>query len=112
MSSFLLKIFLFTASLLLAFLMADFTFFLFMKVPFEEVPELVAGLKVYISRGNAYVAMNQVVFFCFIHAIIFMLYYVLHFSYVLVKAGVLPSGGFTCRDPIPQLSVKGTHFDK
>ncbi|KAI4384225.1 hypothetical protein MLD38_002408 [Melastoma candidum] len=34
---------------------------IFYKVPFEEVPELVAGRKVYISRGNAYVAMNQVV---------------------------------------------------
>lgn len=31
-----------------------------MKVPFEEVPELVASRKVYIHQGNAYVAMNQV----------------------------------------------------
>jgi DNA primase large subunit len=29
-------------------------------VPFEEVPELVAGRKVFISQGYAYVAMNQV----------------------------------------------------
>lgn len=31
-----------------------------MKVPFEEVPELVAGRRVYIHKGHAYVAMNQV----------------------------------------------------
>lgn len=31
------------------------------KVPFEEVPELVAGRKVFIHKGYAYVAMNQVV---------------------------------------------------
>lgn len=31
-----------------------------MKVPFEEVPELVAGRKVFVHRGHAYVAMNQV----------------------------------------------------
>ena len=31
-----------------------------MKVPFEEVPELVAGRKVFLQKGNAYVAMNQV----------------------------------------------------
>ncbi|XP_004504396.1 probable DNA primase large subunit isoform X2 [Cicer arietinum] len=34
---------------------------IFYKVPFEEVPELVAGRKVFISQGYAYVAMNQVV---------------------------------------------------
>lgn len=34
---------------------------IFYKVPFEDVPELVAGRRVYIHRGNAYVAMNQVV---------------------------------------------------
>lgn len=33
----------------------------FYKVPFEEVPELVAGRKVFIRKGYAYVAMNQVV---------------------------------------------------
>uniref|UniRef100_A0A803L1A8 DNA primase large subunit C-terminal domain-containing protein n=1 Tax=Chenopodium quinoa TaxID=63459 RepID=A0A803L1A8_CHEQI len=33
----------------------------FYKVPFEEVPELVAGRRVYIHKGHAYVAMNQVV---------------------------------------------------
>lgn len=31
-----------------------------MKVPFEEVPELVSGRRVYIHKGYAYVAMNQV----------------------------------------------------
>lgn len=31
-----------------------------MKVPFEEVPELVAGRRVFIHKGYAYVAMNQV----------------------------------------------------
>lgn len=31
-----------------------------MKVPFEEVPELVATRRVYIQKGHAYVAMNQV----------------------------------------------------
>ncbi|KAL9328850.1 hypothetical protein ACSQ67_003853 [Phaseolus vulgaris] len=31
------------------------------EVPFEEVPELVAGRKVLISQGYAYVAMNQIV---------------------------------------------------
>ncbi|XP_016542575.1 probable DNA primase large subunit isoform X1 [Capsicum annuum] len=30
-------------------------------VPFEEVPELVAGRRVLIQKGNAYIAMNQVV---------------------------------------------------
>ncbi|ERN09898.1 probable DNA primase large subunit isoform X1 [Amborella trichopoda] len=30
------------------------------KVPFEEVPELVAGRRVYMLKGDAYVAMNQV----------------------------------------------------
>ncbi|XP_027098587.1 probable DNA primase large subunit [Coffea arabica] len=34
---------------------------IFYKVPFEEVPELVAGRRVYIQKGQAYVAMNQVV---------------------------------------------------
>ncbi|KAK9108518.1 hypothetical protein Syun_024529 [Stephania yunnanensis] len=34
---------------------------LFFKVPFEEVPELVAGRKVFIHKGFAYVAMHQVV---------------------------------------------------
>ncbi|KAF6148440.1 hypothetical protein GIB67_038795 [Kingdonia uniflora] len=33
---------------------------LFLKVPFEEVPELVAGRRVYIHKGYAFVAMNQV----------------------------------------------------
>ncbi|RVW27266.1 putative DNA primase large subunit [Vitis vinifera] len=32
-----------------------------MKVPFEEVPELVAGRRVFLQKGHAYVAMNQVV---------------------------------------------------
>ncbi|XP_030935035.1 probable DNA primase large subunit [Quercus lobata] len=32
-----------------------------MKVPFEEVPELVAGGRVFIHKGYAYIAMNQVV---------------------------------------------------
>lgn len=31
-----------------------------MKVPFEEVPELVASRRVFLHRGYAYVAMNQV----------------------------------------------------
>lgn len=31
-----------------------------MKVPFEEVPELVAGRKVFIHKGHAYVASTQV----------------------------------------------------
>ncbi|KAL9686577.1 hypothetical protein QQ045_030969 [Rhodiola kirilowii] len=31
------------------------------KVPFEEVPELVAGRRVYIHKGNAYVAISQLV---------------------------------------------------
>ncbi|KAK3033356.1 hypothetical protein RJ639_034406 [Escallonia herrerae] len=34
---------------------------IFYKVPFEEVPELVASRRVYIQKGHAYVAMNQVV---------------------------------------------------
>ncbi|KAK2636821.1 hypothetical protein Ddye_031613 [Dipteronia dyeriana] len=34
---------------------------IFYKVPFEEVPELIAGRRVYIHKGYAYVAMNQVV---------------------------------------------------
>ncbi|KAK6930791.1 hypothetical protein RJ641_002584, partial [Dillenia turbinata] len=29
------------------------------KVPFEEVPDLVAGRRVYIHKGHAYIAMNQ-----------------------------------------------------
>lgn len=32
-------------------------------MPFEEVPELVAGRKVFINQGYAYVAMNQVDYF-------------------------------------------------
>ncbi|XP_058103144.1 probable DNA primase large subunit isoform X2 [Magnolia sinica] len=32
-----------------------------MKVPFEEVPDLVAGRRVFMLKGYAYVAMNQVV---------------------------------------------------
>lgn len=31
-----------------------------MKVPFEEVPELTASRRVYVHKGYAYVAMNQV----------------------------------------------------
>ncbi|XP_015572159.1 probable DNA primase large subunit isoform X2 [Ricinus communis] len=34
---------------------------IFYKVPFEEVPELVAGRRVFIRKGHAYVAPNQVV---------------------------------------------------
>ncbi|KAL5188054.1 putative DNA primase large subunit [Glycine soja] len=34
---------------------------IFYKVPFEEVPELVAGRRVFINQGYAYVAMNQIV---------------------------------------------------
>ncbi|PON54961.1 DNA primase large subunit/archaeal [Trema orientale] len=34
---------------------------IFYKVPFEEVPELVAGRRVFIHKGNAYIAANQVV---------------------------------------------------
>ncbi|KAJ8439129.1 hypothetical protein Cgig2_027055 [Carnegiea gigantea] len=34
---------------------------IFYKVPFEDIPELVAGRRVYIHKGHAYVAMNQVV---------------------------------------------------
>ncbi|CAN1184238.1 Probable DNA primase large subunit [Linum perenne] len=34
---------------------------IFYKVPFEQVPELVAGRRVFLSKGYAYVAMNQVV---------------------------------------------------
>ncbi|CAL0324925.1 unnamed protein product [Lupinus luteus] len=34
---------------------------IYYKVPFEEVPELVAGRKVFLNQGWAYVAMNQVV---------------------------------------------------
>ncbi|CAL5418713.1 unnamed protein product [Camellia sinensis] len=34
---------------------------IFYKVPFEEVPELVASRRVFILKGHAYVAMNQVV---------------------------------------------------
>ncbi|KAH7306258.1 hypothetical protein KP509_22G004000 [Ceratopteris richardii] len=38
---------------------ADSTFY---KVPFEEVPELVAGRKVYIHKGQAYVPSTQLTF--------------------------------------------------
>ncbi|KAK8363038.1 hypothetical protein V6Z12_A03G137000 [Gossypium hirsutum] len=34
---------------------------IFYKVPFEEVPDLVSGRRVFIHKGHAYVAMNQVV---------------------------------------------------
>lgn len=34
---------------------------IYFKVPFEEVPELVAGRRVFLQKGHAYVAMNQVV---------------------------------------------------
>ncbi|KAG9445938.1 hypothetical protein H6P81_012066 [Aristolochia fimbriata] len=34
---------------------------IFFKVPFEEVPELVAGRRVFIFKGYAYVAMSQIV---------------------------------------------------
>lgn len=34
-----------------------------MKVPFEEVPELVAGRRVFVHKGHAYVAMHQVSIF-------------------------------------------------
>ncbi|KAK9933481.1 hypothetical protein M0R45_020678 [Rubus argutus] len=34
---------------------------IFYKVPFEEVPELVGGRRVFISKGHAYIAMSQVV---------------------------------------------------
>jgi DNA primase large subunit len=30
------------------------------KVPFEQVPDLVASRRVFLSKGYAYVAMNQV----------------------------------------------------
>ncbi|CAH9085949.1 unnamed protein product [Cuscuta epithymum] len=36
---------------------------IFYKVPFEEVPELVAGRRVYIHKGNAYIAAHQLVSF-------------------------------------------------
>ncbi|CAN0881133.1 Probable DNA primase large subunit [Linum grandiflorum] len=31
------------------------------KVPFEEVPELVAGRRVFLSKGYAYLAMSQAI---------------------------------------------------
>ncbi|XP_050373969.1 probable DNA primase large subunit [Argentina anserina] len=34
---------------------------IFYKVPFEEVPELVTSRRVFLSKGNAYIAMGQVV---------------------------------------------------
>nr|GLL33347.1 probable DNA primase large subunit [Ipomoea trifida] len=34
---------------------------IFYKVPFEEVPELVAGRRVFIQKGNAYIATHQLV---------------------------------------------------
>ncbi|XP_021899643.1 probable DNA primase large subunit [Carica papaya] len=34
---------------------------IFYKVPFEEVPELVAARRVFVQKGHAFVAMNQVV---------------------------------------------------
>ncbi|XP_060669227.1 probable DNA primase large subunit isoform X1 [Ziziphus jujuba] len=34
---------------------------IFYKVPFEEVPELVAGRRVFLHKGHAYIASNQVV---------------------------------------------------
>ncbi|KAJ9554578.1 hypothetical protein OSB04_018623, partial [Centaurea solstitialis] len=37
------------------------------KVPFEEVPELVASRRVFIQKGYAYVALNQVVSFVIPH---------------------------------------------
>ncbi|CAN1253786.1 Probable DNA primase large subunit [Linum perenne] len=45
-------------TLLLFLFAADAIFY---KVPFEQVPELVAGRRVFLSKGYAYVAMNQVV---------------------------------------------------
>ncbi|CAN0907619.1 Probable DNA primase large subunit [Linum grandiflorum] len=45
-------------TLLLFFFAADAIFY---KVPFEEVPELVAGRRVFLRLGYAYVAMSQVV---------------------------------------------------
>lgn len=32
----------------------------FMKVPWEEVPELVAGRRIFLHKGYAYIAMYQV----------------------------------------------------
>ncbi|KAL8152170.1 hypothetical protein V2J09_009930 [Rumex salicifolius] len=40
---------------------------LFYKVPFEEVPELVAGRKVYLNKGHAYVPMHQAYLILLLH---------------------------------------------
>ncbi|KAG9147664.1 hypothetical protein Leryth_015722 [Lithospermum erythrorhizon] len=55
-----------------------------LKVPFEEVPELVATRRVYIHKGNAYVAMSQVVSLI-----------VTHFRSYLSKALVLTNRKWT-----------------
>ncbi|KAG9147665.1 hypothetical protein Leryth_015722 [Lithospermum erythrorhizon] len=57
---------------------------IFFKVPFEEVPELVATRRVYIHKGNAYVAMSQVVSLI-----------VTHFRSYLSKALVLTNRKWT-----------------
>lgn len=80
-----------------------------MKVPFEEVPELVAGRRVFIHKGYAYVAMNQVIN-CSCHQFFFTFIsdrcLLAHFSFSRFI------GGFPCCHTIPQSSVKGTHSDK
>lgn len=94
--------------------------FFHMQVPFEEVPELVAGRKVFINQGYAYVAMNQVdycsCFFVFcLNCCLFILSLGL-LQMVAVNLSDISSASFTdCffgGHTIPQSTIQGTHTHK
>lgn len=74
-----------------------------MKVPFEEVPELVAGRRVYIHKGHAYVAMHQVSIIMLL--VTFWTYEVLdviNIMNIFVSWFPFYVGGFTCSHSVSQ----------
>lgn len=72
------------------------------QVPFEEVPELFASRRVFLQKGFAYVAMNQV----HVKFIIFILSNSIGCDYNLIIVWNFFSGCVPCCYSIPKQSLK------
>lgn len=88
-------------------------YFVCMKVPFEEVPELVASRRVFLLKGYAYVAMNQVN----INLIGCPIYFnckIVVFSpcLLIINRYLVVLGGIACCHSISQSLVKGPRVDE
>lgn len=84
-----------------------------MKVPFEEVPELVASRRVFLLKGYAYVAMNQVNINLFGYLIYFNCKIVVFSPFLLIiNRYLVVLGGIACCHSISQSLVKGPRVDE